>query len=142
MQNQEKENQMGHSRTIKFRAWDKNENKMLGPFPVAPSKETVGTKYMPFYWQRDSEDMDWPTNLELMQYTGLKDKNGKEIYEGDIVKYVYILDGNDNTKVEQVIFTRGKFTTRPDECECINSIAEENVEIIGNIYENPSLLPN
>ena len=63
----------------------------------------------------------------LMQYTGLTDKNGKEIYEGDIVKWGKIIE-----KVEM-----------KDGCwsMVLGTIVEEfNLEVIGNIYENPELI--
>lgn len=72
----------------------------------------------------------------LMQYTGLKDKNGKEIYEGDIVKAEEYV-GFKNLTAE-VIYNRGRF--------CLNTgtipedLLPELSEIIGNIYENPELL--
>lgn len=69
-----------------------------------------------------------------MQFTGLHDKNGKEIYEGDIVKRD--LDGD----VGMVEIDSGVFTMSGD---CQLPLFQETVEIIGNIYENPELLtPN
>jgi uncharacterized phage protein (TIGR01671 family) len=70
--------------------------------------------------------------MVLMQYTGLKDKNGVEIYEGDIVRFLDI-DGVDS--VTEVEFREGGFYPfAPD------FIHWCNVEVIGNIYENPELL--
>ena len=76
-------------------------------------------------------------DVELMQYTGLKDKNNKEIYEGDII----FLHGS---KYKVIFKTEGaRFVLRNDEFELeitfINN-NNERMEIIGNIYENPELM--
>jgi uncharacterized phage protein (TIGR01671 family) len=81
----------------------------------------------------------------LMQYTGLKDKNGKEIYEGDIVicneKKRY---EREYSKLESVvIFENGMFVIKPTPngwLKTFLSLLHSTVEVIGNIYENPDLL--
>ena len=84
--------------------------------------------------------------FDLMQFTGLKDKNGKEIYEGDIIR-----DGKDGNKyngrlgvVEYVTnnsvghpINGFWYRNSPDE---VGTIYPKNVEVIGNIYETPELL--
>ena len=71
----------------------------------------------------------------LMQFTGLTDKNGKEIYEGDIVRTTGWPDG------DPVYWVDGRFCVgQPSNlADFLGSIAE-GCEIIGNIYENPELL--
>ena len=74
-----------------------------------------------------------------MQFTGLHDKNGKEIYEGDIVRC--FLDGFD--EVSEVFFDEGAFSiyaknNSPDYKPCLFEVCE--TEVIGNIFENPELL--
>ncbi|WP_243280152.1 YopX family protein, partial [Clostridium tertium] len=90
-------------------------------------------------------------NAEIMQYTGLKDKNGKEIYEGDIVKYK--VKGSDKTYTTVMKFNEdhGAFLFGIYEgvkMPCgkktrMNKYTRKSVgsvEVIGNIYENPGLL--
>ncbi|AVK98866.1 hypothetical protein FCT18_14640 [Lysinibacillus sphaericus] len=86
----------------------------------------------------DEGDTTWFTfeNAELVQYTGLKGKNGKEIYEGDIVKGwkdSHWHDGKDRVLKEvEWIDEMGGFN--------IIQIEMRECEVIGNIYENPELL--
>lgn len=70
----------------------------------------------------------------FMQFTGLKDNNGKEIYEGDIVRT------NEAEWIAKVVFEQGNFMC----CDKINGFSAycewEKFEVIGNIYQNPELL--
>ena len=129
-------------REIKFRAWDKLDKKMINWRDTADNDELLGQLIM-----FPDEDM-----FILMQYTGLKDKNGVEIYEGDILKinkitkYLKAQYDNDNFKIEWQN-DKGWWTATP-----IN-LAENGIEVcpdpeewtkycevIGNIYENPELI--
>ena len=85
------------------------------------------------------------SNFILMQSTGLKDKNGKEIYEGDIVKY----KAGCNTFTEEVAYDKnfGGFGVRDANADIIFTFWELtedidliSLEVVGNIYENPELL--
>jgi len=81
----------------------------------------------------------------LMQYTGLKDKNGKEIYEGDIINFnIQDYRGLDHFYKSEVYYWGSCFSCDTGESCLINLdtiIAEDDeIEIIGNIYENPELL--
>lgn len=144
-------------REIKFRAWEK---------PI--TKLGFGRMYCPAFptWNGDIEV--WKNNSPqtetellspmcgnepiLMQYTGLRDKNGKEIYEGDIVRFTNPID-----EIDQQI---GVCKFEQDECNFVlqykgyhhdhyalhtvylisNVTYECSYEVIGNIYENPELL--
>ena len=109
-------------REIKFRAWDVVMNRML------PSSSI---------WNIDLYSCEYKENLRLMQYTGLKDKNGKEIYEGDLVT------GPRYISPCQIVFTKGMFHAVGDDTagDCVGYYRGE-YEVIGNIYKNPDLLQN
>jgi len=112
-------------REIKFRAWDKNWNKFSGgdeAFAISRLSERAGE-----------------SNFELMQFTGLKDKNGKEIFEGDIIGADDIMD----EFIGVIIFHEAKFCLDEVNYKVISDLDEydmEVCEVIGNIYENPELL--
>lgn len=107
------------NREIKFRAWDIKGKRWLVDF-VIKTNGAVEVGFGDLNGYRYA-----PRDVELCQYTGLKDKNGKEIYEGDIVKRFEMDD-----KPEQV-------TWNDFNCRTWN---ERDLEVIGNIYENPELL--
>jgi uncharacterized phage protein (TIGR01671 family) len=83
------------------------------------------------------------TDIALMQYTGLKDKNGREIYEGDIIRE-HAIDEDGQHLISSVVFFDGAFCTDDGEYlyDAIMSLDrdENHSEIIGNIYENPDLI--
>ena len=124
------------NREIKFRVWDVGNKEMLevqeldfestfygGRIAIRPDQ------YNDYF---DTEDMI------LMQYTGLKDKNGKEIYEGDIVK---IKDRDED--IGKVIYEHNGFSidvTNMNKNYGRVSFVNNFMEVIGNIYDNPELL--
>ena len=127
-------------REIKFRAWDIVECRMLTGNNQYGSEEP-GVKRMNScgaftrLWEAIARFKD-SARFELMQYTGLKDKNKKEIYEGDICK-------NDEGEIGYIEFHEGSFilvlsNTWDPMCPCNHlSLVEE---VIGNKFENPELL--
>jgi uncharacterized phage protein (TIGR01671 family) len=102
-------------REIKFRAWDKNKNMMVYP----SEKYTNGGL------------LDWFEDDDLMQFTGLLDRNGKEIYEGDIVQREQGEGEKDN-----VTFDDGSFLV---DGESMCEFVWRNYLVVGNIYENQEL---
>jgi uncharacterized phage protein (TIGR01671 family) len=122
------------SREIKFRAWDKDNEEMF----FVPQLIYIPGKGMQVLETGSETKRD---DCLLMQFTGLKDKNGKEIYEGDIIREGILEDGR--PLVSWVKFEEGAFTTDDGEflSEAIYGLEEKtNTEVIGNIYENPQLL--
>lgn len=120
-------------REIKFRAWDKKEKIILFSGVLEEYNTLV------FWRQGDLPEHYgfFDKDLIVMQYTGLKDKNGKEIYEGDIV-----FNGNKNYTVEfGQYYSDGYYEhhgwTIDDN---FDSFQPERYEIMGNIYQNPELL--
>jgi len=135
-------------REIKFRVWLKENQLMSDVFTL--SRTTQG-------WGMAAVDYRPKDHYELMQYTGLKDKNGREIYEGDIVRL-----NNKNYDPEYDLFYEGIVVVEQTESLGFNLKAidpvidgefnkydssrfwhfarEDTTEIIGNIYENPELV--
>jgi uncharacterized phage protein (TIGR01671 family) len=83
-------------------------------------------------------------NVELMQYTGLEDKNGKEIYEGDIVRTTHISLGFWRVRARkltgEVVYQPGAFTIGHGDAAHLISPHRDDLEVIGNIYEHPELI--
>jgi uncharacterized phage protein (TIGR01671 family) len=117
-------------REIKFRAWVDSANRMFGPFTLKDFSD--GRIYVDFPEGRGYIFID---ESELLGYTGLKDKNGKDIYEGDIIN-VYLGSCYHNYEVRWV--GHGFGIEWPD--GTVYWPHEGYREIVGNIYENPELL--
>lgn len=130
-------------REIKFRAWDKEYKKMRYLLRLLGHDED-GT-YVNSFWNEDYGKL-WTAGedqfSELMQYIGLEDKNRKEIYENDIIKRnngnKYIVEWNKEHSKFELFRIKDRYPV--DFMEL--SAWKEQVEIIGNIYENPELLAN
>lgn len=153
---------------IMFRAWDKAEQLMYDVselhFCMGPKLDGKGIKfYGPGVGQGWIDEF-----IILMQYTGLKDKNGKEIYEGDVIKQEYtaiiktdydpVSYGLIDQETEEghhigevvIIASKGvcirkplRYSLEDDKTEISNqykNVAGYRCEVIGNVYDNPDLI--
>lgn len=144
------------NREIKFRAYDKEDERMryfddedyLYHYPFILRLEQVFKKDSNYDDYEDFEYKDVTDKIELMQYTGLHDKNGKEIYEEDVVKIT-----NKNSKVipikpliAQIVWSEEYLayilitTSVKDAFENLGAYIDYDIEVIGNVFENPELL--
>ncbi|QPC18900.1 hypothetical protein LacP0734_03855 [Lacticaseibacillus paracasei subsp. tolerans] len=137
-------------REIKFRVWDKAKYRMLGVDQLAfgPNGELVSIYSDGPDFSNDSDALmgEKPDLNEavLMEYTGLHDKNGREIYEGDIIvthpksKYEAPESGVVQYGGSRPMF--GYKTEDGEEYDIWSSNAYRTYEVIGNIFENPEML--
>lgn len=150
-------------REIKFRAWDGRE--MIEPYSVKSGKAFVikpcntndkvledsdGVHYY------SNWDIDVPTDYPLMQYTGLEDKDGVEIYEGDVVRILYtdwasqsgdamsLEDYKDSkSHIGKIVFQNCRFCIQFNDDGYTDSIhcgTHGQIKVIGDIHQNPELL--
>lgn len=130
------------TRVIKFRAWDKNEECLM------TWEEIMSVKYN-MLWYKNNKGKDLVNCLFtdnsyiLMQFTGIYDINGKEIYEGDIVIVPGDVYGHKERKAK-VIYDEDGCYTLYDTNDGYGIVHQhwywERVEVIGNIYENHELV--
>ena len=124
-------------REIKFRAWDKKNKEWVKHFEISKDGLVVVYELNANIIKSRSRN-----DFTLMQYTGLKDKNGKEIYEGDIVECLFYNNLNiPIEKVLSVIFKNGSFGVFDGkDFKVFGSDSTKSIEVIGNVYENPELI--
>ncbi len=115
------------AREIKFRAWDKNKRDWVDMLALMLPTESETESFV------------------LMQYTGLKDKNGKEIYEGDVIRIFVRRHVEPSVHANaEVVFAGGVFWFEARQIgftDCNwHLYNQSDREVVGNIYETPDLL--
>ena len=146
---------------IKFRVWDRTVKVMAKVNQI--NFHSDYTYPQVFYRYKDPRtgkvtderaNFGWDDGCDiaiLMQYTGLKDSNGKEIYEGDILKGINTYKNSDHKPFKVVVtYEDGSFVMHYVDPDMPNSLGEYNhmdswsdyvvFEVVGNRYENPDLL--
>lgn len=130
-------------REIKFRAWDlRNDRMVQDPYvfneiTAGHYVKEYGATYV-FYetWQDVGDGIDRPCHI--MQYTGLVDKNGKEIYESDVIRWRFVNTGEDEEYYEEEVkwYECGFFLDGGAPL----TVAMDDCEVIGNVHQNPEIL--
>ena len=142
-------------REIKFRVWDKVKNEWFSVKNAMAfllnndNKENLVfiTKDGPYPIPQTDQDLGGRNRFEIQQFTGLLDKNGVEMYEGDIVLIPATEDPEDfSNELNVIIFKNGAF--RFDNAMCYEELLQDwisfsgtcDFKVIGNIFENPELI--
>lgn len=132
-------------REIKFKAWDKNDKRIfIDPQMIDFYNKKIGymqyqTEYMPDTSYSIPVGFEEFEYSELMEWTGLYDKNGEDIYEGDILFESF------GEKYYKVVFENGSFRAEfegdfEEHSFDLIDVVTQGCEVVGNIYENPELI--
>lgn len=122
-------------REIKFRSWDIIKKKMFSAEEMGRDQLTLSPDGRGFINVSSTHVKlsNYATHLLPLEYTGLKDKNDKEIYEGDKDNKGGVIKWSNKCSAFKIIYSGNSFYLGP-------YLKTRNIEIIGNIYENPELL--
>ena len=138
---------------IKFRAWDKRRKSMEIVDRLTfmfETKDGILTEVLDLEppVREEPRRVLFPEDCELMQFTGLIDKNGKEIYEGDVVAYNVPVQADEDGNIDwegvhmriEWDAEKARFQTPFSDAENLpGQHGPKNMVVVGNIYENPEL---
>lgn len=126
-------------REIKFRIWDETRDKMHEHDNISyiDFKENLVCVYDYIDYYEDTRFL-FKNDSVIMQYTGLKDKNGKEIYEGDILDYGEF--GKYKVVFSKALFKIQKLDNLNGNLHLLGECFLDEIEVVGNIYEIPEFL--
>jgi len=119
-------------REIKFRAWLTEEKKMVDVYRLDFTDKNGDPTFVMWYWVQKGTQAGLSKGFELMQFTGLYDRNGRAIYEGDILRS----PANEFFEV----FWSEKMNGWVLNGKRIDNNILQHLDIVGNVYENPELL--
>jgi len=122
-------------RTLKFRIWDHAEERFL-PYPCWINSQN-GNEFMAFDRYFDNKE----EGCVIQEFSGILDKHGNEIFEGDIVRYSYRMHEHDIEETRgEVYFEDGIFHIDRSMEWATNDVSfiTNSLEIVGNIFTNPS----
>ena len=123
---------------LKFIVWDKERECYLDETELAGI--TPDGKYILYIEDEEISRLEINGNYIVEQYTGLKDKNGKEIYENDIVEYTTCYYGNEKRHRKVVEWKEWDSDDFGEPHNIGYRDLSEYMEVVGNIHENPDLL--
>ncbi len=129
-------------REIKFRVYDKGRKQWVHDTDHAISLFGEYVIFGEILRRPDDSivSLDELNDLDAMQYAGLKDRNGREIYEGDVVKYLgfEVRNGKQIRPERRILADSADWIKSLHRLQCISE-NNSTVEVIGNIYETPEL---